>query len=69
MVHQDTDLLDLTIQTGDTTTVLHTTEHHPFWDDTTHTWTDTNQLHPGDTLHTGDDTTVTVLATAILPDS
>jgi hypothetical protein len=72
-VHHDTDLMDVTVQTGGVRSVLHTTEHHPFWDDTTHTWTDADQLHPGDHLHTDTattaSTTTTVVATAILPGS
>jgi len=68
-VNHDSDLLDLTIQTGDTQTVIHTTEHHAIWDDTTHTWTDANHLHPGDHLHTDTGTEATVTATVILPGS
>jgi hypothetical protein len=63
--------MDVTVQAGGVRSVVHTTEHHRFWDDTTHTWTDANQLHPGDHLHTDTtitaSTTTTVVATAILP--
>ncbi|WP_045878568.1 polymorphic toxin-type HINT domain-containing protein [Pseudofrankia sp. DC12] len=71
MVHHDTDLLDLTIQADGVTSLIHTTDHHPFWDDTTHTWTDAGRLTPGDHLHTDDGTTATVIviATAVLPGS
>ncbi|BCJ37538.1 hypothetical protein Athai_50410 [Actinocatenispora thailandica] len=34
------------------TATLTTTTHHPFWDVTTHTWTQAASLHPGDTLQT-----------------
>ncbi len=38
--------------TAHTTATLTTTTHHPFWDATTHTWTQAASLHPGDTLQT-----------------
>jgi hypothetical protein len=37
---------------GHATATLTTTTHHPFWDVTTHTWTQAASLHPGDTLQT-----------------
>jgi RHS repeat-associated protein len=50
--NHDTDLADVTIRTSDgKTTTLHTTWHHPFWNDTDHTWTDAAQLKPGKALH------------------
>jgi hypothetical protein len=50
--NHDTDLADVTIQTSDgRTTTLHTTWHHPFWNETDHTWTDAAQLTPGKVLH------------------
>ena len=52
MVNQDTDLYNLTIQSGGTTSVIHTTGNHPFWDQTTHAWTQAGKLHPGDHLQT-----------------
>jgi RHS repeat-associated protein len=52
-VNQDLALADLQIRLGDGhTAVLHTTQNHPFWDDTTHRWTTAADLHPGDRLHT-----------------
>ncbi|MEV0842234.1 polymorphic toxin-type HINT domain-containing protein [Actinocatenispora sera] len=38
--------------TSHATATLTTTTHHPFWDVTTHTWTQAASLHPGDTLQT-----------------
>ena len=38
--------------TAHATATLTTTTHHPFWDLTTHTWTQAASLHPGDTLQT-----------------
>jgi len=50
-VNQDTELTDVTIRTPDgSTIVLHTTQHHPFWDSTSGTWVDAWQLRPGQTL-------------------
>ena len=50
-----------------TTSVLHTTQHHPLWDETTSTWVHATNLTPGHKLHTtgtgaGAGTTVTVTA-------
>jgi hypothetical protein len=42
------------------TTVLHTTQHHPFWDRTTNTWVNAADLEPGDELKTDDGATVEV---------
>jgi RHS repeat-associated protein len=67
--NHDTDLADVTVQNGDAqsgsagTQVLHTTRHHPFWDDTRGQWVDAAALRPGDHLHTLDghpETTVAV---------
>jgi RHS repeat-associated protein len=50
--NHDTDLADVTVQTSDgRTTTLHTTWHHPFWNETDHTWTDAAKLTPGKALH------------------
>jgi len=43
--------------------------HHPFYNDTTHTWTDAANLYPGDHLHTDNGATATAVATVILPAS
>nr|BFE65696.1 hypothetical protein GCM10020063_102220 [Dactylosporangium thailandense] len=45
---------------GATTTVLHTTQHHPFWNRTTNTWVNAAELKPGDELKTDDGATVEV---------
>ncbi len=49
-VNLDTDLTDLTVRDHKTgrTTVLKTTQHHPFWDATRKEWVDAAQLRPGD---------------------
>ncbi|WP_157734887.1 polymorphic toxin-type HINT domain-containing protein [Pseudofrankia inefficax] len=69
MVHHDTDLFDLTVRTSHGTAVIHTTEHHPFWDETTHISTDADRLRAGHRLHTDDGTLASVVAVVVLPGS
>jgi hypothetical protein len=53
--NHDTDLADVTVASSDgTTTTLHTTWHHPFWNETAHQWTDAADLKPGTALHVRD---------------
>jgi hypothetical protein len=67
-VNHDTDLVDVTVRGLDgKPRVLHTTANHPFWDDTSHTWTPADALHPGDQLNTDRDRHVTVLSTRVTP--
>jgi RHS repeat-associated protein len=50
--NDDTELTNVTVadtKTG-TSTVLHTTAHHPFWNASTGEWTDAADLKPGDRL-------------------
>jgi RHS repeat-associated protein len=49
----DRDFVDLTVADahGDKTTI-HTTAHHPFWNQTTKAWTDAGDLKPGNHLRT-----------------
>jgi hypothetical protein len=46
---------------GATTTVLHTTQHHPFWNRTTSEWVNAAELKPGDQLKTDDGATAEVV--------
>ncbi|MEU6848593.1 polymorphic toxin-type HINT domain-containing protein [Actinacidiphila alni] len=68
LVHHDDDLIDITVQTatGEATTV-HTTSHHPFWDDTSHTWVEAGQLTLGHTLKTAANGHIRVVAIASRP--
>ncbi|MET9113215.1 polymorphic toxin-type HINT domain-containing protein [Streptomyces longwoodensis] len=53
LVHQDDDLLDLTVRDADgRTSTIRTTAGHLFWDDTAHAWTPAVQLAPGHVLRT-----------------
>ncbi|MFI2611077.1 polymorphic toxin-type HINT domain-containing protein [Kitasatospora sp. NPDC018619] len=45
-----------------TVETLTSTQHHPFWDETTRQWTDAADLTPGDTVRTIDGRTPTVLS-------
>ncbi len=52
-LNQDTELADVTVTEGNgNRAVLHTTQHHPFWDGTRHIWADAADLQPGDQLQT-----------------
>ncbi|MEU6217225.1 polymorphic toxin-type HINT domain-containing protein [Streptomyces sp. NPDC047022] len=67
-INHDHDLLDLTIRTNDGhTATLHTTANHPFWNDTTHTWTAAGKLHHGDALNTANNTHAYVVSTHTTP--
>jgi pretoxin HINT domain-containing protein/colicin D/short repeat uncharacterized protein predicted to be involved in signal transduction len=51
----DTDLVDVTVVNGqDGASTIHTTQHHPFWDETTGRWTDAVDLRRGERLRTAD---------------
>ncbi len=53
--NKDRDLTDVTVRTSDGgTAVLHTTTHHPFWDEGAERWTDAGELRPGTALLTWD---------------
>ncbi len=67
-INHDHDLLDLTITTPHHhPATLHTTSNHPFWDDTTHTWTPAGNLTPGHHLVTATNTHATVMAVTARP--
>jgi hypothetical protein len=62
-LNEDTDLADLAVITADgSAAILHTTQHHLFWDDTRGTWIEAINLQPGDRLHTLDGQTETITA-------
>ena len=66
-VDHDTDLMDVTVRSGGTTTVIHSTQHHPFWDTRTRQWTEADVLTVGDGLLTSSGGTATVAATKVVP--
>ncbi|MET9046059.1 RHS repeat-associated core domain-containing protein [Streptomyces sp. NPDC004362] len=62
LVHHDSDRLDLTVQSASgKTAVIHTTDHHAFWDDTRHAWVIAAALLPGHVLSTPADGHATVV--------
>jgi len=63
-VNHDTDLMDVTVRSGGTTSVIHSTQHHLFWDDTRKAWTEADRLHVGDRLRSGDGS-ITMIASTI----
>ncbi|MCU1526451.1 MAG: hypothetical protein JWP75_214, partial [Frondihabitans sp.] len=65
--NHDTDLMDVTVTSGGVTATIHATQHHLFWDATSNTWVEADQLHPGDTLHSDNGVTVTVASTKVIP--
>jgi hypothetical protein len=63
MDHVDTDLTDVTATASDgQTSVIHTTQHHRFWDDTTHNWIEAGSLPINDRLRTLGGSTLVVTA-------
>ncbi|MET8630870.1 polymorphic toxin-type HINT domain-containing protein [Kitasatospora sp. NPDC004669] len=58
--HDDNDLVDVTVRSGDRKEVIHTTSEHPFWDATAQKWIPATDLQSGHTLKTenGQDATV-----------
>ncbi|MBQ1049265.1 hypothetical protein KBX50_12440 [Micromonospora sp. C51] len=61
--NQDTDLTDLDLRLADnSTTILETTQHHPFWSQTRTEWISAAKLHHGEQLSTIDGARVTVEA-------
>jgi hypothetical protein len=59
--------MDVTIKAGGKTSVIHATQHHPFWDTTGHAWTDADHLRSGDRLRTDNGTVATVVSTTVVP--
>ncbi|ANP52026.1 RHS repeat-associated protein [Streptomyces griseochromogenes] len=65
-VNHDKDLIDLTVQTapGHSQTI-HTTSHHPFWDDTDHTWVPAGLLKTHHVLETATNGHVRILTVRV----
>jgi RHS repeat-associated protein len=67
-INHDNDLLDVTVNTGTGhVSTIHTTANHPFWDETTHTWTRADHLKTGDKLASTNGRHPTVLTTKTTP--
>lgn len=48
--NNDTDLADVTVSANGKTSVIHTTQHHRFWNNSTHKWTEAHALTFGTRL-------------------
>jgi large repetitive protein len=62
-LNRDTDLTDVTVAAtvGTATATLHTTQHHPFWDNTSGTWVEAKDIVPGHELRGPDGSDVRVV--------
>ncbi|HWE89887.1 MAG TPA: glycohydrolase toxin TNT-related protein, partial [Pseudonocardiaceae bacterium] len=56
----DTDFTDLTVSTGKSSSMVTSTQNHPYWDVTQDQFVTAANLHVGDRLQTDSNTTVTV---------
>ena len=66
-VNHDDDLMDVTVKTASGTSTIKSTQHHLFWDLSTHAWVEADDLSAGTALQTSTGATATVLATTDLP--
>jgi hypothetical protein len=55
------------VVSGGKSSVIRATQHHPFWDETSKTWVDADQLKPGDALLSANGATATVASTVVVP--
>ncbi|MBD0739385.1 polymorphic toxin-type HINT domain-containing protein [Streptomyces sp. CBMA29] len=58
----DKDFTDVTVNVGDGSRTITSTQHHPYWDATDHEWKNAADLHPGDKLRQPNGTLITVAA-------
>lgn len=58
----DKKYVDVSIETGDGVKVVTTTDHHPFWSDTSRSWKNAGDLKPGETLRSETGAPVTIAA-------
>lgn len=68
-INYDSGLIQVTVETPAGGTVLHTTQHHPFYDATVGDWVDAGVLVPGHQLRTDTGATVTVRSVEAEPGS
>jgi hypothetical protein len=66
-VNHDTDLMDVTVTSHGTSSVIHATQHHLFWDELTKTCVEADRLHTGDALLSDNGMIVRVAATRVVP--
>ncbi len=51
-INHDTQLTDLTVKVNGETATIHTTAHHPIWDETRQVWVNAGDLQPDTVLRT-----------------
>ncbi len=66
-VNHDADLMDVTVRTSSGISAIKSTQHHLFWDLSTHRWVQAEDLSAGTALQTPTGTTATVVATTMVP--
>jgi len=66
-VNHDDDLMDVIVKTANGTSTIKSTQHHLFWDLSTHAWVQADDLSAGATLKTPNGATATVVATTVVP--
>jgi hypothetical protein len=66
-INHDSDLLNLTVHTASGDTVIDTTQHHLFYDLTTHQWVPAQRLHRGDRLYAPNGVVATVVYAKVVP--
>lgn len=65
-VNHDTDLMNVTVRFGGTTSVIHATQNHLFWDPAKNAWVEADQLKAGEALRTDEGAIATVAGTVIV---
>lgn len=67
-INHDTDLMDVIVTGGNgAKSVIHATQHHPFWNITTHSWVNADHLRAGDRLLADNGASVTFAGAVIVP--
>jgi hypothetical protein len=66
-VNHDDDLMDVTVKTASGTSTIKSTQHHLFWDLSTHAWVQAENLAAGTSLETLNGATATVVTTTVVP--
>jgi Pretoxin HINT domain len=65
-VNHDDDLMNVTVKTAGGTSTIKSTQHHLFWDLSTHAWVEAGDLSAGTALQTPTGATATVVKTTVV---
>jgi RHS repeat-associated protein len=66
-IDHDDDLMDVTVTANGKSSVIHATQHHPFWDATRNAWVEADQLTPGDRFLGLSGASVTFASEVVVP--